>query len=684
MSNIEALKEQARRHEQKEEWQKACDLYMRAIERLDEEEQPDIGLYNRVGDILIRLGTYEKAVEHFERATDLYLEAELPNNAIAVCKKVIRHLPNRSETFLRMGKIRASQGFLVDARDNFLMYAERMQAAGEIEEALRALVEFAELAPEDTEIRMAVATQLQQHDRGEEALEQLAAGYRVLKSRGDDGAEAFEEKILEIDPEADLEALGAAAPGHDAFAFESTALGEMGGGDSDFEAEFGDIMLPTGGTDEPAAPTPRDPPAAQEADEGIGDFADIAFGGGEEEEHAAATPEAAGESSLDEMDALDFGKVEPGPFVGGVDDGDDEEEGGDLPLMSFDDDEEGEEEGEPIPYLTDFVDEALEDSEADDEEEVGEPLPFLSMEDEVEEEPAAPVESSLDLSDTLEEAQEEAVAETRSDPRAEWEALRERCREAPGEVESPQQLVELAFKLGDQEALVESYLILANALRESGSEGRAEAVLQQVLSLDPDNAEARAALGEGGKGSAAPAREVAAADDYVDLGSLIFDEDDGEKSTRFRVAYEEPSGDEQADFAKMLNQFKAKVAENFDVSDVKAHHDLGTAYKEMGLLDEAVEKFQEALRASPTHLATYELLGQTFMDKGENAAAVRVLERALRVSSDVEDEFIGIYYYLARAHEEMGNRDKAVEFYDQVFALDINFMDVTERLRNLR
>jgi len=96
MSNIEALKEQARRHEQQEEWQKACDLYLRAIDRLDEDEQPDIGLHNRVGDLLIRLGDYEKAVQHFERATDLYLDAELHNNAIAVCKKVLRHLPPRT------------------------------------------------------------------------------------------------------------------------------------------------------------------------------------------------------------------------------------------------------------------------------------------------------------------------------------------------------------------------------------------------------------------------------------------------------------------------------------------------------------------------------------------------------------------------------------------------------------
>ena len=45
---------------------------------------------------------------------------------------------------------------------------------------------------------------------------------------------------------------------------------------------------------------------------------------------------------------------------------------------------------------------------------------------------------------------------------------------------------------------------------------------------------------------------------------------------------------------------------------------------------------------------------------------------------------MGIYYYIGLAHETIGDKDTAVEFYDRVFALDINFADVTERLRALR
>jgi tetratricopeptide (TPR) repeat protein len=117
---------------------------------------------------------------------------------------------------------------------------------------------------------------------------------------------------------------------------------------------------------------------------------------------------------------------------------------------------------------------------------------------------------------------------------------------------------------------------------------------------------------------------------------------------------------------------------------VRAHHDLGTAYKEMGLFDEAISEFQLALRASGDHLPTYELLGITFMEIGKPEATVNALERALDVDFEIEDELLGIYYYLARAHEMLGNTNRALELYDKVFSLDINFADVTDRLRALR
>ncbi len=612
--SIETLKEQARRHEQKEEWQKALDQYKKAIDKLAEEEQPDIGLYNRVGDLSVRVGQLDAAVEHYEQSVDLYMEAFLPNNAIAVCKKIIRNVPDRHATYLKMGQIRAEQGFLPDARANFLTYAERMQQAGDLDESFRALVEFCDLAPDDVDIRIMVADQMASNDRADEALAQLTVAHRHLMARGHaDQAGAVEAKIRELDPEADLGGLVATTSAE----FDS-------GGESDSDDltdHFSEIA--SGDSDEP-----------EEEDVDLSGF-DIEIGS----------------SDGDDTDA----EEEDGGELPGFDMGDDaeEEDGGELPGFDMGDD-------------------------ADTEE--GDSLPTFDMGAGAEDDDLVPA----DASEAVQEAAEDAVTEKAADEALTVEDLRKQVTVNPSDVSLRQRMVELAYGTGEDAVLAEAFLGLAQTLDESGEKARAQAAYQQVLEADPANDIAAAALRAGP--ASQPVREVAASEDYVDLGAMILGDDDdgGEKSTRFTVVYEEPSGDEEADFAQMLSQFKSKVSESIDADDVRAHHDLGTAYKEMGLFDEAISEFQLALRASGDHLPTYELLGITFMEIGKPEATVNALERALDVDFEIEDELLGIYYYLARAHEMLGNTNRALELYDKVFSLDINFADVTVRLHALR
>lgn len=729
MSNIEGLKEKARRHEQKEEWRKALELYNRAIDRLAEEDTPDIGLYNRVGDLFIRVGETDQAVGAFEKAVDLYVDSELPNNAIAVCKKILRNVPDRAEVFLRMGRVRAEQGFMVDARSHFITYAERTLAAGELDEAMRALVEFADAAEDDTGIRLAIATHFQQHERTDEAVEQLIEGYRSAVRQGlDDEVATFEERLAELRPGADpamlAEAADAADDGEaeaddDGFALESTSLagdpddqyptadaavseamedraGEDVGaevsdaeGDAPDEWHFGDSQTLD---DAPvAAPEPVEP--EMPADTGFGleppatEAPEIAEPRMEEERpalHDHQPFDVFSEPAEETADSLDDAILSIGPDVSAFEPPADETN----PLEGF---ELVGEEGEIDAAVDEFGDgdedddvdlplTLYHDDEEEDDDEGPVDLPFLHQPEgepvvHVLDEPAGGDDPIFESPAMDEEAPESP------EPR-DADVLASRITESPDDLDLRQRAVELAHRSGDEGALAAAYVGLGEALRRSGAEVRAQAVFRQALQLDPDHAEARAAL-DGAEEASRPVAEVASNEDYVDLGALILGDED-EKTTRFVVAYEEPSGDEQADFAKMLTQFKAKVAENVDADDVKAHHDLGTAYKEMGLLDEAVEEFQAALRASSDHLPTYEMLGQTFLDRGTPQAAVRVLTRALDVPFEVEDELLGIYYSLGRSHEVLGNSEQAREFYERVFSLDINFADVTERLRALR
>ena len=160
-------------------------------------------------------------------------------------------------------------------------------------------------------------------------------------------------------------------------------------------------------------------------------------------------------------------------------------------------------------------------------------------------------------------------------------------------------------------------------------------------------------------------------------------DDNAPKSTRMVVAEEEPTGDEAADFAEMLRKFKQGVAENVDDDDHQSHYDLGVAFKEMGLVDEAVAEFQKALRAPSGRARTYEALGQCFIEKRQFEVAATILERALTEPGAGDDQLVGVLYLLGYAREALQRADQALACYRRVFAVDIQFRDVAERVASL-
>ena len=107
------------------------------------------------------------------------------------------------------------------------------------------------------------------------------------------------------------------------------------------------------------------------------------------------------------------------------------------------------------------------------------------------------------------------------------------------------------------------------------------------------------------------------------------------------VAEQEPTGDEDADFADMLRKFKQGVAENVDAEDYQSHYDLAIAFKEMGLLDEAIAEFQKALGSPTNRLPTYEALGQCFLEKDQFKLASSILSRALNERA-TEEQLVGV------------------------------------------
>jgi tetratricopeptide (TPR) repeat protein len=864
MPDVAKLKKKAAELELKKQFDKALAVYVEILDSFEgSNEEVDVALYNRVGDIHLKQGNVADAVDYYEKAVDHYVETGFYNNAIALCNKILRSSPGRASIYYKLGKVSAHKGFKSDAKANYLEYADRMQKSGKLNEAFRALKEFADLCPDQDDIRLMLADQLTKAKRGEEAVEQLQLLYeRYVQEGHHDEAEATVQRMKQIDPKAaprqpgtakrhnsgdlvflDLNDGQPAPPPRSAMHRATAGLDIIDPGTSPAGPPPRPAAAPpsrpaAAPPQRPAAPAPPAARAAEPPAEppGLLDSADFQSAALEgitrqvEFEHLDEPPTAGLLDGLqsagldDDTSLIGSGSlldIEP-TGLGGPPAAPPTSSSLDESLLDFDTFAGNEAPPSrpaskapqpqppkpqppkpqppkaapprtPQPSLADLP--MLEDMPGTGDLEIMMPedlssvtgrggsagnagavddLPLMDLDLPGESKPASPraISSDLDMLDltpadeagarseevpltarrssTIIAVQSVEMLQNMADSEPEDHGLRRRLAEAmlesgdregglreleaamvgyervddldaassiadeivlliPDSVRHLQKRVEYAFRQNERGRLIEAYLELADALFRAGTVDKSRAIYQRVLDLAPDDLRAQAALESmpvpeavppppppppKGRTSApqtkpkapppkpAPSAPATSEDEFVNLGDWLRSEA-SPKDTRMVVEEQEPTGDEEADFADMLRKFKQGIAENIEEEDHQSHYDLGVAYKEMGLLDEAISEFQKALRAPTNRVPAYEALGASFIEKEQYPMAATILTRALNEKGVNDDQLVGVLYLLGRCAEERGTYDVALEYYQRVFVVDIQFRDVGDRLAAL-
>lgn len=143
----------------------------------------------------------------------------------------------------------------------------------------------------------------------------------------------------------------------------------------------------------------------------------------------------------------------------------------------------------------------------------------------------------------------------------------------------------------------------------------------------------------------------------------------------------------------MFAEFKEDVeqtTEGSEAEDPDTHYNLGVAFKEMGLLDEAIGELQKVCHAiDKGHeftqvMQAYTWLAHCFVEKGVPEASVKWYEKALKVASTDEEAKMAVHYELANAHEAAGNKKAALDNFMEVYGSNIDYRDVAERIKALK
>lgn len=251
------------------------------------------------------------------------------------------------------------------------------------------------------------------------------------------------------------------------------------------------------------------------------------------------------------------------------------------------------------------------------------------------------------------------------------------------EVEMPEEALPLEIKEYPLSKVAE-VMEEADFYIQQGLYDDARDICNRILKYYPDNREAilkLKAIDEAAKvGIPAPefSAENGAEEGFFDLAAELGGAEFETLTT--------PPGMREAEkfgFEDIFSEFKKGVESQLEKEDTETHYSLGIAYKEMGLVDDAIREFNIAATDPKKEFDSYNLIGICYIEKREPQKAIEVFKKGLRLPGRSEDEYASMNYDMGQAYELAGMNADALTAYTETQKRSPGFRDVEAKIASL-
>jgi|GEM_PF-4414438 len=222
------------------------------------------------------------------------------------------------------------------------------------------------------------------------------------------------------------------------------------------------------------------------------------------------------------------------------------------------------------------------------------------------------------------------------------------------------------------EDMAEADFYLQQGLRDEAVD-----IYRKLARLHPDRSEARDRLDDLGVAPETPEQPAVTGSDTDRFFETL---------SHMHQSVQSPgdNGRLDADVASIFDAFKRGVKDEVPESDFETHYNLGIAYKEMGLTDDAIREFQIACETSPASFQSISMLAICYGERGDYEQAVSEYRKLLDMLDETDERFLPVKYDLAMALENTGEGEDALDLFTEIYYADTFFRDVASRIDSLK